>query len=82
MNNRSYVQMRTYNKDDGASKKCAIVFILVFEAFSLLLKGLVAWLGRLGWMKFHRRMRGEEKLCRLVADVAEAPTVHFLDWLD
>ena len=71
--------MRTYNKDDGASKKCAIVFILVFEAFSLLLlKGLVA-----GWMKFHRRMRGEEKLCRLVADVvAEAPTVHFLDWLD
>ena len=76
--------MRTYNKDDGASKKCAIVFILVFEAFSLLLlKGLVAWLGRLGWMKFHRRMRGEEKLLvPLVADVAEAPTVHFLDWLD
>ena len=26
-------------------------------------------------------MRGEEKLCCLVADVAEA-TVHFLDWLD
>ena len=40
--------MRTYNKDDGAPKKCAIVFILVFEAFSLLLlKGLVV--GQAGW---------------------------------
>ena len=42
-NNKIYAQMRTYQQRMVASKKCAIVFIIVFEAFSLLLDRPTSW---------------------------------------